>query len=197
MLRVRRTTILVYNSTCTTMLVYIGDKDSRILWNQFTAFNSPLHVLTTRTHCSRSKHCRWTVYTQNRCMNTATIQEMVIWHARKLARRVISVAINIPTLLTALPKASSVATVASWITFLVFAGQNHNSSLCNMFIRCLTVTIVLHRPCNMICLMILTTAMSSPFTKAIFFTLCRRSYPPRASLSMELQSPLSSTRVPA
>ena len=46
-------------------------------------------------------------------MNTATIQEMVIGHPRKLARRVISVVINIPTLLTALPKARSVATVAS------------------------------------------------------------------------------------
>ena len=50
MLRVRRTTILVYNSTCTTMLVYIGDKDSRILRNQFTAFHSPLHLLTTGKH---------------------------------------------------------------------------------------------------------------------------------------------------
>ena len=47
------------------------------------------------------------------CMNTATIQEMVIGHPHKLARRVISVVINIPTLLTALPKARSVATVAS------------------------------------------------------------------------------------
>ena len=131
---------------------------SRISWAQAEPWNWPTNM--PQTSSSRSKCCRWTVCTQNRCMNTATIQEMVIGHARKLARRVISVAINIPTLLTALPKASSVATVASWITFLVFAGQNHNSSLCNMFIRRLTVTIVLHRPCNMISLMITTTAMS-------------------------------------